>query len=177
MQIDCHSVRRSRARSRHLCKIVAFSLLFVSWLIPVGCFKVKYTMTSPSKTIVVKVLESCMYVDCGVRLRLLSGGVESELAGRTDCDLEFATAAWVARSNAVVILVKNNYCDDIFMAYDTVARQETALEPYMPDFERHLRKEFRLSDANLTEYKSSAIAWALDSNVGEEVKMHYRQDK
>jgi hypothetical protein len=134
-------------------------------------------MTSPSKEFVVKIMESCMGPDCGVRVRLLSKGFESELAGRTDCSIMFSTALWVPKSNVVVILVNNNYCHNVFMAYDVKAHRETALEPYVAAFENHLRREFRLSSTDLAEHRNSAIAWALDSQVGQEAKMRYRLDQ
>jgi len=171
---SCSGCGTSHRVLRYLGGILSVTLCVLTLA---GCFKVKYTMTSPSKDVVIKVLDSCMYADCGVRLRLLADGIESELAGRADCWLEFATAAWIQRSNVVVILVSNGGCPDIFMAYDTFNRQETALEPYISDFERHLRKEFRLSSADLAEHRNSAIAWALDSQVGQEEKMRYRQDQ
>lgn len=142
-----------------------------------GCFKVKYTMASPSKEFVVKIMESCMGPDCGVRVRLFSKGIESELAWRTDCSIMFSTAVWVPKSNVVVILVNNNYCPNVFMAYDLKARRETALEPYVTALEYHLRREFRLSSTDLAEHRNSAIAWALDSQVGQEAKMRYRYDQ
>jgi len=151
--------------------------IFLFTLMLNGCYKVKYTMTSPSKDVVVKIMEDCVGPDCAVLVRVISEGFESEPAWRTDCWIMFSTALWVPKSNVVVILVNNNYCHNVFMAYDVKAHRETALEPYVAAFENHLRREFRLSSTDLAEHRNSAIAWALDSQVGQEAKMRYRLDQ
>lgn len=162
---------RASARLNSLLSILLFTFVIN------GCYKVKYTMTSPSKDVVVKIMESCMGPDCGVLVRLISEGVESEPAWRTDCWIVFSTVLWVPKSNVVVILVNNRYCPNVFMAYDVKVRREIALEPYVAAFENHLRRELRLSSADLAEHRNSAIAWALDSQVGQEAKARYRQDQ
>lgn len=167
----CSILEQSRASAR----LNSMLSIFLFTLVLDGCYKVKYTMTSPSKDVVVKIMESCMGPDCGVLVRLISEGVESELAWRTDCWIVFSTVLWVPKANVAVILVNNNYCPNVFMAYDVKGRRETALEPYVVEFENHLRREFRLSSTDLAEHRNSAIAWALDSQVGQEVKMRYLQ--
>ena len=152
-------------------------LIFFFALVLTSCYKVKYTMTSPSEDAVVKIMEDCVGPDCGVLVRVIAEGVESEPAWRTDCWIVFSTVLWVPKSNVVVILVNNTYCPNVFMAYDVKAHRDTALEPYVAAFENHLRREFRLSSADLAEHRNSAIAWALDSSAGKEVKRRYRHDQ